>query len=128
MTPIKSTPRLRLLEEAIKITSSDRNKQYGNPEDNFRNIAALWTAIHTARHGFIPAAQFQPSDVALFCVCIKLARLSTNPGHRDSAVDIAGYAACLADIQETINKHPMNQGGTYEPASTDHYVNKKHSD
>ena len=94
------TPREKLLQEAIKITTSDRNKAYGNPEDNFRNIAALWT-------GYVRAQgvdkDFTPADVASMMTLMKVARLATNPGHRDSALDVAGYAACLADIQETLN-------------------------
>lgn len=105
----QSNHRRKLLEEAIEITSRDRNQAYGNPEDNFRNIANLWTAIHTARHGFLPSTQFNAADVALFCIAIKLARLSTNQTHRDSAVDIAGYAACLADIQYAMNQQPTRR-------------------
>jgi hypothetical protein len=32
--------------------------------------------------------------VALFLACVKIARLSNNKAHRDSWVDLAGYAAC----------------------------------
>ena len=32
-------------------------------------------------------------------ILMKTARLATNQNHHDSTVDIAGYAACLGDIQ-----------------------------
>jgi len=108
-TPMQqqNTPRARLLEEAMKIVHHDRNANYGNPEDNFQNIANLWNAYVEAnakaklgsRDSYIPV--FTPADVAIMNMLIKVARLANNPNHHDSAVDIAGYAACLADIQES---------------------------
>jgi hypothetical protein len=105
-TGLKSA-RQELLEEAIKITTSDRNKSYGNPEDNFTNIANLWTeylkAKETAHSDVTRIRRITAADVAQMMVLMKIARLATNPGHRDSALDVAGYAACLADIQVGIN-------------------------
>lgn len=94
-----NTPRSRLLDEAMKITHHDRNANYGNPEDNFKHIAALWNCYLrvSGRDAFL-----QPADVAVMNMLIKVARLGNNPAHHDSAVDIAGYAACLADIQEAL--------------------------
>jgi hypothetical protein len=98
--------RQALLEEAIKITTNDRNKSYGNPEDNFTNIANLWNVYLCAKRGNTPKdyKYFDGADVAILMILVKIARLTTNPGHRDSALDVAGYAACLADIQVGINK------------------------
>jgi hypothetical protein len=100
------TPRRRLLAEAMKITAVDRNKAYGNPEDNFQNIANLWNAYFGAQ-GTLTG--ITPCDVANLMILMKIARLSTNLGHRDSLLDIAGYAACGADCQEAM--------GTMTPAS-----------
>jgi hypothetical protein len=90
--------RTRLLEEAIKITAHDRNKAYGNPEDNFANIAEYWSAYLTQsqKQSIIVSSQ----DIAHLMILMKIARLATNPNHRDSLVDVAGYAACAADCQE----------------------------
>lgn len=89
------TPRQALLEEAIGITTQDRNSAYGNPEDNFANIAAYWSRYlsDSAKLEIELSAQ----DVAHMMVLMKIARLSTNPTHYDSLVDVAGYAACAAD-------------------------------
>lgn len=93
--------RTRLLEEAIQITGKDRNSAYGNPEDNFANIAAFWNAYLTMRkNGAMLNNPITPQDVAHMMALMKLARLATNPGHHDSLVDVAGYAACGADCQE----------------------------
>lgn len=81
-----------LLDEARAITSADRNKAYGNPEDNFRNIANLWNAYLTAQGKADNLVNAQ--DVAHMMILMKVARLATNHGHRDSLVDVAGYAAC----------------------------------
>lgn len=93
--------RVLLLEEAIKITSVDRNQAYGNPEDNFNNIANMWRAHLKARYG---VELVDAADVAIMMILMKAARLSTNPTHRDSAVDVAGYSACLHDIQLTMSE------------------------
>lgn len=90
-----SSPREILLEQARQIVTQDRNSAYGNPEDNFRDIANLWSAYWRGRVG-----DFTPMDVAMFMVLMKTARLKNNQIHRDSLLDIAGYAACGADIQE----------------------------
>lgn len=75
----------------MEIVHKDRNANYGSPEDNFKQIAELWSAYKK-----LP---FTSADVAVMNMLIKVARLSTNPQHHDSTVDIAGYAACLGDIQ-----------------------------
>ena len=84
-----------LLEEAIQLTTTDRNKEYGNPEDNFRNIADYWNVYQRQR-----GCTSTPQDVAMMLILLKVARLATNPAHFDSLVDIAGYAACAADCQQ----------------------------
>jgi Domain of unknown function (DUF6378) len=115
---MNKSPRQELLEEAIKITTSDRNKSYGNPEDNFTNIANLWNAYFRAK---LAQGKFgedniwvNNADVAQMMILMKIARLATNPGHRDSALDVAGYAACLADIQVGINAKNERSPATTE--------------
>ena len=98
-------PRQQLLDEARKITSVDRNKNYGNPEDNFQHIADYWNKyLQTA--GFLREGStgLRHIDVAYLMVLMKMARLNTNPTHHDSLVDVAGYAACAADCQEVLRK------------------------
>lgn len=103
-------PRQRLLQEAMHITSHDRNSSYGNPEDNFRHIAEFWsTYLTTAKKQRIVITPF---EVAQMMVLMKTARLATNPTHRDSLVDQAGYSACAADCQESLLlNHAKSVGG-----------------
>lgn len=90
--------RRSLLTEAARYVTKDRNSAYGEPEDNFQDIADIWQAqgmrVVTSQGVRSPGA----ADVALFMTGMKLARLKTNPNHRDSWVDGIGYFACGGDI------------------------------
>lgn len=92
-----TSPRERFLKEAIQITTSDRNAAYGNPEDNFANIAAYWSSYLTQSTKV--DIVISPQDVAHMMILMKVARLATNPTHYDSLLDIAGYAACGEDCR-----------------------------
>lgn len=74
-----------ILEEALRITSGDRQAQYGPPDQDFKRTAAMWTALK--------GVEFTAQDVAMFMVCLKLSR-QTHQRKRDNWVDIAGYARC----------------------------------
>jgi Domain of unknown function (DUF6378) len=91
------TGRHRVLEATSKAVLSDRNRAYGNPEDNFRNIAEVWNWYFEGKapNGML---KFTSLDVAHMMVLMKMARLKTNPTHFDSIVDVAGYAACAGDF------------------------------
>ena len=39
-----------------------------------------------------------PTQVALCLIDLKLARLTRDPSHLNSIVDVAGYAACLREV------------------------------
>jgi hypothetical protein len=79
--------RKKILEEAIVITSNDRNLDYGDPEDNFRMIAELWSV-------YLQGMEIRPHDVAVMMILMKAARVSTSPSKPDHWVDMAGYAGC----------------------------------
>lgn len=111
--PQMLNPRQALLQEALKITSVDRNSAYGNPEDNFRNIAVYWSQHLSASTGL--EITLSPSDIAYMMILMKLARLSTNPTHYDSILDVAGYAACAADCiaaEQAKNRGAMEGGNS----------------
>ena len=93
------------LLEAAKAATADRGLNYGRPEDNFRRIARLWNAHLVNRHaeGFggdtgMAIPTLDAIDVAQMMALLKIARLEHAPDHMDSVVDLAGYAACLAEI------------------------------
>lgn len=72
-----------------------RNVKYGEPEDNFSRIAALWNAWLCIRKD--PAEALTATDVAIMLGQVKMARLANDPTHTDSWVDLAGYAGCGAE-------------------------------
>lgn len=82
--------RADILAEASRIITTDRNAQYGEPENLFGLIAAYWSA-HLDR----PVTSH---DVAVMMGLLKCARMQANPGHRDSAVDACGYLAIAGEI------------------------------
>lgn len=94
MTEQTKPERQRILEEAIKCVTRDRNASYGSPEDNFNHIADLWNAQFKSRLGEF---KFTALDVAVMFCLMKIARIRTSPGKDDNYIDLAGYAACAAD-------------------------------
>jgi hypothetical protein len=69
----------------------DRRRVYGDPTELFERVAVRWSQVLGIR---ITAAQ-----VGLCLVDLKLARLTMDPGHLDSLVDVAGYVACVREVQ-----------------------------
>lgn len=99
-------PKTTILEVAAELTSNDRNKTYGHPKDNFEMIARLWDAyidhrrIAWKRENPSEGFQIEAHDVAQMFILTKVARLANTPGHRDSLVDIAGYARTAEMLDE----------------------------
>lgn len=79
-----------VLDTAKQYVTSDRQNDHGKPEDTFEAIAALWSAYLGHR--------LESVDVAHMMVLLKVARAKQNPQHADNHVDIAGYAACAAEL------------------------------
>ncbi len=69
----------------------DRRSSYGDPADLFGRAAARWSQVI--------GAKVTPVQVGLCLLDLKLARLVHDPEHLDSLVDVAGYAACLAEVR-----------------------------
>lgn len=97
------TTKREILEEAVEVTGG-RGKSYGRPEDNFGRIARLWNQ-HLVNIGLLEEAPrgLSVADVAMMMALMKIARLENDPGHHDSWVDLAGYAACGGELAGSIN-------------------------
>lgn len=74
-----------ILTEALRLTSGDRQAQYGPPDQDFQRTAQMWSALK--------GVPFTAKEVAMFMICLKLSR-QTHQDKRDNWVDIAGYARC----------------------------------
>ena len=91
MKKLNPTPEHRnILEEANEITHGERLERYGPPEENFQRISEIASAI--------TGKEMTAEDCVFVLMAVKLARLRTSPDHRDSIVDVAGYAWCLAKV------------------------------
>ena len=98
--PGAPSPRQILLDDAARIVTGARETTYGGPEKSFTTIAALWSAYL--------GVTLAPHDVAAMQALVKLARIRGSRGeHRDSWVDLAGYAACGAEC--------VTEAGTIAP-------------
>lgn len=88
--------RAQILNEARDIICSDRNKQYGEPEDNFAVIGELWSQY--LRRAKDVAIDLNGYDVGMLMALFKIGRLETGTPKRDNFVDLAGYVARAAEI------------------------------
>lgn len=81
--------RLDTLKAAAECVCGSREEDYGSPEDNFSTIAGLWTAYI--------GTNVTPKDVAMMMALLKIARAKAG-SKPDTYIDLAGYAACGAEI------------------------------
>ena len=78
-----------LLKHAAAVVAH-RRTQYGEAPTLFDQVATRWSLVL--------GIEVTPEQVALCLIDLKLARLSNDPKHLDSIVDVAGYAACLREL------------------------------
>lgn len=78
--------REQVLDEAKIAITKDRNTDYGEPEDNFADIARMFNVYK--------GIKLDGKDVAIFCSIIKICRIKQSPNKKDHWVDLAGYSAC----------------------------------
>lgn len=87
-TPL--TARETILNTARACVLGDRNNVYGSPTQDFERTAKLWSALGFSFGG----EPVQAHHIAMAMAALKLSRLTWNPRHIDSWIDLAGYAAC----------------------------------
>lgn len=90
LAPVKAPSRYQppsdetILETAARLVDGDRGEAYGHPAEDFERTAGAWRALF----GWDVDAR----RVALAMCCVKLSRLIQSPDHRDSVIDLGGYA------------------------------------
>lgn len=88
-----------ILDEAKVLVSQNRRDAYGSPAQNHGATADLFSAYLKRRYGsHMIAPTMDAQDVCVFNICQKISRLANTPGHQDSLIDIAGYAANIAEL------------------------------
>lgn len=90
------TPAERLLDTAQK-TVRQRRSTYGPPGEHFAKTVAAVNAIFAAKL----REPLTVGDWAQIMILDKLARHQGSARSADTPVDLAGYAACLAEVEET---------------------------
>ena len=69
---------------------AERHAAYGPANIAMEAIAARWSVTL--------GRPVSPAQVVLCLIDLKLARLAHDPAHEDSRIDVAGYAALLAEV------------------------------
>jgi hypothetical protein len=72
------------------LTVSDRGKDYGDVRKGWSRVAKIWSAIL--------GIDITPEQALLCMQGLKISRLSDQPNHEDSNLDIAGYAWCYEQL------------------------------
>ena len=85
-----------ILAEAYKLTSGDRQQQYGHPYDDFTKTGKLWAALLDLE------SPIPPHKVAEMMMLVKMSRIEKSPDNPDHWTDAAGYSRCgwLCRIRE----------------------------
>lgn len=69
---------------------AQRHAAYGDAAASMASIAARWS---------LTLGQPVTAEQVVLCMIdLKLARLSHDPQHRDSLIDVIGYAALLSEV------------------------------
>ena len=96
-----------VLLRAHEVINGQRQERYGQPEDCFNSIAALWNAYLRGKAAaeddgdFYPLTfpSLAPQDVAVMMALLKIARMQHGAGTEDNAVDCCGYLALAEDMR-----------------------------
>ena len=86
----------RTLETAAEYVAGPRSHDYGHPLDNHSRTAILWRAYLHARFGV--DLDLNAEDVCWLMTDLKRSREMNRPTF-DGPVDVAGYAANVAEVR-----------------------------
>lgn len=92
----ETSPAEQLLEQAIGVVR-DRRPKYGGPLSHFAKTVGLINAAF----GDVLKRPLTPADWAIIMTLDKIARDRGPKPTEDTPIDIAGYAACLAECRHT---------------------------
>jgi hypothetical protein len=94
--------RKELLREAERLIYGQKNQEHGDPDVMMARVAALWSAYK--------GVSFTPHDVAAMMILLKVSRIKNSPDLEDSWIDIAGYAACGAEVAPSEDEPEADYG------------------
>jgi hypothetical protein len=111
---VEATPK-PLLQRAHDTINGARQEDYGDKLQNFSQTAMIWQGL--LAHKLQPHATITADDVALLMIGLKMSRLAKTPMHKDSILDIAGYAGCMDILQEERVNNKELLGATVDYAA-----------
>ena len=76
-----------ILEEALRITSSDRRSAYGHPRNDFERTAKI--------SSILLGKELSAKEIVLILIAMKLSRHAFKY-KRDTILDVAGYSRILS--------------------------------
>jgi len=85
------------LSEAVRLSGTDRQKDYGDKIENHDNIARLWSAYLDIK--------IEAHDVALMMVLLKMARTKLGAVSKDTYIDMSAYSAKAGEIKFGVKKN-----------------------
>lgn len=88
---------MELLQSVEGIIYGDRNRDYGDAADDFQRTAEMSGAYN--------GVDKTPTDHAADMILVKLSRIKHSPAHRDSWLDIIGYAVLGYSIAAEAAEH-----------------------
>ena len=92
---VQQKERGSVLLRALDVINGERQQQYGNPEDSFEAIAALWGWWLCDKMRDEITAQ----DVAMMMCLMKIGREKNGAGKTDNIVDACGYLGLYEDMR-----------------------------
>ena len=80
-----------ILSEAIRLSGTDRQKDYGDKTKNHDNIARLWSAYLDVK--------VEAHDVAIMMALLKMARTKLGAVSKDTYIDMSAYSSIAGEIK-----------------------------
>jgi len=91
-------PNDSILDKAHDVIYGDREKTYGSPDQNLQLIADFWNSYLARKDN--GQTLLTPYDICHMMALLKIARLRHSLTHKDSLIDLCGYAALVERVED----------------------------
>lgn len=94
-----------LLEEVAELIDGQRAKDYGEPQESFDTIAALWSTYLRTSGLLAEDVHLDALQVADLMILMKIARNAGPRKTKDNYVDICGYGGLAGSNFVSVNQY-----------------------